>query len=259
MTTTVDAASGRIRTSALRKLITTEGKLFLRVPVVPFWGIGFPLIGLLVFGFIPGTNQADPQLGGFSVLETYLPIIITFTAVFTGINFLPATLALYRERGILRRLSTTPVAPSQLLTAQLILIASVQVVTMIVVEVVAAVAFSAHLPRQPIGFVVAFVLAVGAADAVGLLIAAVCWTGKAANAVGGLLFFVLMFFSGLWWPRAEMPGVLRHISDFTPMGSGVQALQDAAAGHWPAPLNLAVTAGYMVVCGLLASRLFRWE
>ena len=55
----------------------------------------------------------------------------------------------------------------------------------------------------------------------------------AAGAIGTLLFFPLMFFAGLWVPQATMPATLRDISDYTPLGAAVQALQDAAGGHWP--------------------------
>ena len=89
--------------------------------------------------------------------------------------------------------------------------------------------------------------------------AAVCFTGKAANAVGAVLFFVLMFFAGLWIPRATMPAALRDISNFTPVGAGGQAIQSAAAGNWAPWWYFAVLAGYLVVCGALAIRLFRWE
>jgi ABC-2 type transport system permease protein len=94
---------------------------------------------------------------------------------------------------------------------------------------------------------------------VGLLVAAVCFTGKAANAVGAVLFFVLMFFAGLWIPRASMPVALRDISDFTPLGAGGQAIQSAAAGNWAPWWYFAVLAGYIVICGALAIGLFRWE
>ena len=84
-------------------------------------------------------------------------------------------------------------------------------------------------------------------------------SGRGANAIGALLFFPMMFFAGLWLPRAAMPPVLRDISDFTPLGAAVQALQDSAQGHWPHPLDLAVMACYALVFGVAAARLFRWE
>jgi ABC-2 type transport system permease protein len=92
-----------------------------------------------------------------------------------------------------------------------------------------------------------------------LTIAAVLPSGRAASAVGTLLFFPMMFFAGLWIPRAAMPSTLRTVSDYTPLGAGVQAIQDAVAGSWPHPLQLLVLAAYVVIFGIIASKVFRWE
>jgi ABC-2 type transport system permease protein len=242
---------------ALRKLTLTETKMLGRTPAVLFWAVGFPVAGIIVLGLIPAANKPVAGLGGISVLQTYLPIIIIFTLVMTAVNFLPATLVSYRERGVLRRMFTTPVKPRTLLAAQILLNLAVQVATVALI-VVLAVAFGATI-GQPLDFIIAFVATAAAASAVGLLVAAVCFTSKAANAVGAVLFFVLMFFAGLWIPRATMPAVLRDISDFTPLGAGGQAIQSAAAGNWAPWWYFAVLAGYIVVCGALAIRLFRWQ
>ena len=95
--------------------------------------------------------------------------------------------------------------------------------------------------------------------AIGLVIAALAPSGKAGNAIGTVLFFPVMFFAGLWVPREAMPAILRRIGDFTPLGAGEQALRDATSGAWPHPGQVAVLAAYVVVCGLAAARLFRWE
>jgi ABC-2 type transport system permease protein len=164
----------------------------------------------------------------------------------------------YRERGVLRRMFTTPVKPRTLLAAQILLNLAVQAATVALIVILAVGAFGATI-GQPLGFIIAFVTTAAAVSAVGLLVAAVCFTGKAANAVGAVLFFVLMFFAGLWIPRATMPAALRDISNFTPVGAGGQAIQSAAAGNWAPWWYFAVLAGYIVVCGALAIRLFRWE
>ena len=243
---------------ALRKLTVTEAKLLWRTPAALFWAVGFPLAGLLVLGLVPGTNKPVKSFGGASVLQTYVPIIITFTIVMSAVQFLPVTLVTYRERGILRRMSTTPVTPRTVLGAQLIVNVGLQIAVAAVTVAIAVAGFGFSV-RQPLAFAVAFLLATAAVNALGLLVAAVSFTGKAASAVGGLLFFVLMFFGGLWWPRSQMPGALRHVSDVTPVGAAVQALQDGIAGHWGSPRYLAVLAGYVIVGSVLATRLFRWE
>jgi ABC-2 type transport system permease protein len=243
---------------ALRKVTLTETKMLVRTPAVLFWAIGFPVAAVIVLGLIPSANKPVAGLGGISVLQTYVPTIVIFTLVMSAVNFLPATLVSYRERGMLRRMFTTPVKPRTLLAAQVLLNLGIQVATVALVAVLAVGAFGASI-GQPLGFIVAIVLTAAAFSTLGLLIAAVCFTGKAANAVGAVLFFVLMFFAGLWIPRATMPTALRDISSFTPGGAGGQVIHSAAAGGWAPWWYFAVLAGYVVVCGVAASRLFRWE
>jgi ABC-2 type transport system permease protein len=247
-----------VRRRAWRKLTLTEARLLLRTPAAIFWGAGFPLAGWLVVGLIPGTGKPVKAFGGASVQQTYLPIIITFSIVIMGLQFLPATLVLYRERGILRRMFITPVTPMALLSAQITLVLSVQVLTTALLVILGTGAFSASI-GQPLAFIVAFLLLAAATATLGLLVAAVSFTSKAANAIGGVLFFVLLFLAGLWWPRPEMPSWLRGISDGTPVGAGVQAIQDAVAGHWASGLYFGVLAAWVVVAGALAIRFFRWE
>ena len=245
-------------TRGLRTLTLTEAKLLWRNPAALFMAVAAPLAGVIVIGLIPGTRAPVKAFGGASVLQTYLPILIAFATVIMAVFFMPVTLATYRERGILRRMSTTPVTPRAMLGAQVAVNMGVQAAVTILVVVIAAAGFGTAV-GQPLAFAVSFCLILAAAAALGMLVTAVSVTTRAAGAVGYVLFLALMFFSGLWWPRAEMPPVLRHVSGFTPLGAGVQALQDSAAGHWAHPLYYGVLAGYAIVCGVLASRFFRWE
>jgi ABC-2 type transport system permease protein len=69
----------------------------------------------------------------------------------------------------------------------------------------------------------------------------------------------MMFFAGLYFPRALMPDVLRHVSDWTPLGAAVQALQTSAEGSFPGVEPLLVMVGYAVLFGVLAVKYFKWE
>jgi len=93
----------------------------------------------------------------------------------------------------------------------------------------------------------------------GLLVASLARTGRVAGAAGTMIFLPLMFFAGLWVPRATMSAALRRAGDDTPLGAAVSALQHSMAGQWPSAGGLAVLAGYTVAFGLLAWRFFRWE
>jgi ABC-2 type transport system permease protein len=238
-------------------LLKSETKLLLREPILLFWGVLFPLVLLTVMGL--AGNHPDPDLGGLTLVQTYVPVLIAFTFTILGVSALPTALANYRERGVLKRLATTPVRPSRLLGAQLATSAAMAAATAILILLLARVAFSVPFPREALAFLVAVVCAAAALLGIGLLIAALAPRARVAGAVGTMLFFPLMFFAGLWAPRATMGATLRGIGDYTPLGAAVQALQDATAGTWPGAGRLLVMAAYAVVCAVLATRLFRWQ
>jgi ABC-2 type transport system permease protein len=172
---------------------------------------------------------------------------------------MPSTLASYRDKGYLKRLSTTPVGAPRLLAAQLTLVFGLAGSVVILIMLVSHFAYSVPLPSEVGGFILAILLTMCAMASLGTLIAAVAPTQRVAAAVGSLLFFPLMFFAGLWVPQAEMGSALRHISQYTPLGAAVPAVQNATAGSWPGTVHLLVLAGYAVVFCVAAARLFRWD
>ncbi len=224
-----------------------------------FFALAFPPILLVILGSIPSFREPDADLGGLRVIDLYAPIVVTLALAMLALNGLPQLFATYREKGILRRMATTPVRPATMLGAQLLMCVALAVGVMVVVLAVARVGFDVALPRQIPAYLIAYLLCVLAMLTLGLLVASLAPSGRGAGAIGSVLFFPVLFFAGLWVPRAGMPEVLRRISDFTPLGAGVQSLSDAAAGHWPQLLHVAVMLGWTLVAGGLAARYFRWE
>jgi ABC-2 type transport system permease protein len=69
----------------------------------------------------------------------------------------------------------------------------------------------------------------------------------------------MMYFAGLFFPRAEMPRPLLDISNLTPLGAAVQAIQGALRSGFPPIAPLLVMPAYALIFGALAVRFFRWE
>ena len=136
------------RGAALGRLTLTEFRLFLRERIGPIWGVGFPLVLLIIFGSIPSFSRPQASLGGFTVLDVYVPILIAFVIAMLALNVLPPVLAGYREKGILRRLQTTPVGPVRVLAAQLVIDLAVVAVMLVLILAVARIGYGVALPRQ---------------------------------------------------------------------------------------------------------------
>ena len=250
-------ARRRSQRSAFGNLVRTEAKLLVREVLPLLWGAGFPMVLLAVMGAF--SHGPDRALGGVSLVAAYVPILIAFTLATFALQGLPAVLAGYRDRGILRRLNATPVGAGRLLAAQLTVNLAVALVATAGILVVGYAGFGVALPRQPVGFLLALILTAAAMLGLGLLIASLARNPRVAGAAGTMLFLPLMFFAGLWVPQATMSAGLRRVGDDTPLGAAVAALGRAMVGQWPAASGLAVLAAYALAFGALAWRLFRWE
>ena len=241
------------------KLTLSELRLFLREPQLVFFALAFPSLLIIILGSIPSFREPIDTLNGLRVIDLYVPVAVALILAMLALQTTPLVLATYRERGVLRRLATTPARPVALLGAQLVLSMLLAIVSGTLVLAIGRIAFGVRLPEHFAAFVLAFLLTAAAVFAMGLFIASVVSTGKAANSIGTLLFFPSMFFAGLWTPREVMPAILQRIGDFTPLGAGERALHEAATGHWPAPISLIVLMAYALGFGIVAARLFRWE
>jgi ABC-2 type transport system permease protein len=241
----------------LYRITLVEARLLAREPAPWLAGLLLPTIVLLAVGLLFPPQGADSALGGTRYLDLFAPSLVVLSLATLGVNTLPGRLARYRERGVLRRLSTTPASPAALLVAQLLVNSAVAIAAVVLLIAVGNVAFAIPLPKDPLGFVAAFMLGMSSLFALGLLVAAVAPTSGAATAMFLPLFVAVMFLGGVYLPRWLLPDFLVRLGDFAP--PGVQSLLNAWAGTSPDLLALGVMAAITVAAGAIAARSFRWE
>ncbi|MFJ7490013.1 ABC transporter permease [Streptomyces sp. NPDC097727] len=245
--------------SARRAVLRSETRLFLREPAALFWIVVFPTGLLTILGLIPSFREHTDDLGGRRVIDLYVPVSVLLAMIMAGIGAMPPVLTGYRERGILRRMSTTPVPPSALLTAQIALHGAAALGSAALAMAVGRIAFGVALPGQPVGYVLALLLSTMSVLTLGALLCALSRTTKASAAISSVVNIVMMFTAGVWIPVQSMPDTLRNIVRFSPFGAASEALDRAASGGWPGFTQLGVLALWTALVTLLATRLFRWE
>ena len=245
--------------SAFGKLLGCEARYAWRVPIGLIFGVAVPMLVLVILGTIPGVNKPVKSFGGLTYFSIYFPILIALALAVLSLISLPLHLVNYREQGILRRMSTTPVPPAWMLAAQVIINLALAVVALGILVVAGTAGFGLGAPKAAAGFTVALVLTIAAMFAIGLWVSAIARSTGGASVIGQLMFYPLLFFAGLWLPRQRMAPVLRDISDWTPLGAAVHALQGSMQGTFPSAQSLLVLVAWAVVFGFLAVRFFRWE
>ncbi len=250
---------GTARGAAFGQIVRNEARLARRQPLPLIGSIGLPVILLIIFGSLPSSNTVVSTLGGLTLFDAYLPIIMVLGLTMLALLGVPGPMVSYRELGVLRRLSTTPVPPSWLLAAQVVVQLSIALAGLLIVNLAGVTVFGAATPKSVAGLALSCLLAIAGVFALGLLIAAVAPTSGSVNAIGRLALIPLMFFAGLWLPRALMPQLLQDISNYTPLGAAVEAIQDSMQAGFPPARPLLVLVAYAVIFGFAARRFFRWE
>jgi len=245
--------------AAFAKILLNEGRLAWRTPFGLGAGVVVPALLVVLFGELPKYQVRKASLGGLTLFNVEVPVLIGVEIAIMALLSLPMSLATYREQGILRRLSTTPARPSWVLGAQVAVNLILALGALVIIMVVGSTAFAERAPKSTGGFVLSVVLSLSALFAIGLFIAARAKTGMTAYATGFTLLFPLMFFAGLWFPRQQMTSWLSNVSNYTPLGAASQAIQDSIQGSFPPAALLLTLAGCAIAFGFLAARCFRWE
>jgi len=247
---------------ALRTLTLTQARLFLREPANVFFGLLFPTVLLVGVGLLlPGMRDPIAQATDPAALrgiDVYLPVVLALAIATVALTTFPPTFGAYREKGILRRLSTTPLAASRLLVAEVAVNVGVLLLGVVIALIAAVAVFDVVAPRQPVLVAATFALGVVQMLAVGGLVAALVPTAGAASVASMSLYFPMLFFAGVWVPTPLMSETLRAISAVVPLGAVSQSLTEGWFGSGVPALQLGVMAAWTVVLVPLAARLFRW-
>ena len=173
------------RRGPFAELLKVQATLAVREPYALGGGIGLPIGLLVLFGWISNNVPGNVAGTGLTVIDLWTPTLIVVAFILLAVS-LPNTLVRDREIGWLRRVSTTPVHPSRLLAAQLVINLVLAVVAVLIIILGGALLFGASLHVSILPFVVSLVLAIAELFALGLMIVALAPSQVAGQAMGGV-------------------------------------------------------------------------
>ncbi len=242
--------------SLAARLTWAELKLFAREPFSLIFSFAFPAIILVVLAGIFG-SQPDPDFGGVSPSDFYLAGYVAVVIAAIALVALPVHVASYRERGVLRRFRASSIPGRDVIASQIAVGLITSMIGALVMIAIGVAIYEAALPESPLTAVGTFALSSVSLLALGLLVAGITRSARAAQAVGMILFFPMWLLSGAGPPPAVLTEGMRTVSEALPLTYAVRAMQDAWLGRATDVTDLVVLAAILVLSGTLSALSFR--
>ena len=238
----------RVRAFAKRNL-----KELLRDPLTLFFGLGFPLVLLVLMDVI----QHNIPVHIFE-LDTLAPGIalfgLTFMALFSGL-----LLAKDRSSALLARLTASPMTAADFLLGYLLPMIPMAV-GQGVICMAAAVALGLPLSWNLLAVVASLIPSALLFIALGLLCGALFSDKQVGGICGAVLTNVPAWLAGIWFDLSLVGDPFRSVAYALPFVHGADGAKAALAGDWAAMAgHTAVTAAWAAAVLAAAVALFRWK
>ena len=245
----------------LWKLVWLELKIFFREPMGAFGTVVAPVLVLVLFGRIGTYVIPRSQAAASSFFKIDVPVFIAILIAINAVVSLVAIMAIYRESGILKRLSTTPLHSQTILTAHVIVKLILTAITLLLTLFLGrkSLLTDTHIPL--FRFTIAVLISTWSILSVGFLIASIVPTARFAQPISSVLLYPMIALSGLFVPLTTFSPTVRNIAHALPLTYAVQLLGGIWKGEpWSAHItDIAALAFVFVACTALSRKVFRWQ
>lgn len=246
-----------------------EIRQFLRERDAVVFTLGFPVGMLVLFASI---FSGEIENTGVDIRQVFVAGMIAAGIMSTSFQSLAITIAIERDDGTLKRLAGTPMPRASYFIGKVVLVVVTGIVETVLLLGIGTAFFGLDLPTSGLrwlrfGWV--FALSLVACSLLGIAMASVPRSGRAAAAVVTPPFILLQFISGVYIPFSELPTGLQQVASFFPLKWMCQGLRSVflpdsfvgqePAGAWEhgtiALVLLAWCLGGLILC----MRTFRWK
>lgn len=242
----------------LGKMTWLELKLFLREPLTVVFAFVLPLTVLFVMGGVFGNVAQEGFYRGVGAMDYYVPAYIALVAASVGLITLPTQLASNRERGVLKRYRASSMPAWAVIGSQVGVTFLISAVSALILVLAAIPVYDVTGPTSTLTVLAGFAVAALAFSSIGVLLGALLPSSRSAQALGVLLWFVMLMVGGAGPPPEVLTGAMNTVGEFTPLHYAIRALQDGWLGL-DAGYSWLVVGVLTLACAGAAVRFFRWE
>ncbi len=212
-----------MKTNSLFELFTINLKIFIRNRNGLFWTLIMPVglyVGLSVLP-IPSLKNS------LSYKDYILPGMIAYTIMSSGIYSLAYWMVDLKSRGIIKRLSATPIKPWQLILSLVASRIVIMFIQALVITFVGVVFFHAKVSPNFLLPALFIILGGGVFLAFGLLIASVADSYESAAPLTTIVGMPFAFLGNIFFPTENLPKFLQFLSNILPITYLADGLRQA--------------------------------
>lgn len=261
MTTTIDPAAARSDGSptqgihpvlTVARLAALELRLMTREPMVLVGLLGLPVVAMVVIAGVFG-QVPDPDFGGVAPDDHYVASYLGVVLASLGLVTLPVHIATNRELGVTRRYRASGIGAGSLVATQLVVGVVLGVVSTVIVLAIGHLAYDLQAPEDLVGVIGWYALGLACYLAIGGALGLLVRTGRAANALGNLLFLPTFLLGGGGPPREVMNDAMRVVADALPLSHVTGGMRHEWLGSPATHVSVVVPAVVTVVAVALTA------
>ena len=195
-------------------------------------------------------------------IDFLIPGIVSMSIMQMGIFGVAFSFVALKKRGILRRLSVTPVSPNDFVVAQIITRLAVVMLQICLMVGIGMLFLHLHFVGNIVSIFVIGILGALVFLGVGFTIAGVSRSEDQVAPLANIVAMPMILLSGVFFSRANLPGIIHVITGFFPLTYFTDSMRAVAidgASLLDVGWNLVGLVLWGIVTSLLAIRFFRWE
>jgi len=223
---------------------------------------GFAVVNQGMSGQPPFIRAAETSMltKKYRFIEFFVPGIIAMSVMTSSLSGAVNMNAELRQKGIIRKLSTTPITRTDWILSNILYQFILAVISTVVILVVSYAVFSVRLQVNA-WLLVFIVLEVFAFGGIGMILTRVASEAESATAAANFIMFPMMFLSGSFFPLEMMPGFLQTIARILPLyyvNEGLRASM-ILVDHTAALRYSAMIGTFAIVVFVLGINTTRWD
>jgi len=195
-------------------------------------------------------------------IDFLVPGVVAMSIMQMGIFGVAFSFVSLKKRGVLRRLSVTPLRPNDFITAQIVMRLVIVLAQISILIGVGMLFLGVHFAGNLFDMFVLGVLGAFVFLAIGFAIAGASKSEDQVAPLSNVIAMPMILLSGVFFSRSGLPDVVHTITGFLPLtylADGMRSVAIEGAGLidvWPQIAGLLV---WSVIAAVCATRFFRWE